>query len=186
MRSVDPRAIAIATDMLKTLTCVTGPAPIPTLDAFMEIQDTALKAFIARLRGEEDIYPMFLFVDPRGRHWSMMPTYEDKDIEWLTFKAAAFERGAVLYAVITSAWRSGSLTPEQFETYQREGWTPELLKHRIEVAEVVAGDRERTLMRDYKMIRANGIVRLEEIPALPEEQRIGRMFDMLVPRTAKH
>jgi len=183
---IDPRAIAIARDMLSTLKCVTGPATVPTLDQFMVMQDTALKAFIARLRGEEDIYPMFIFVDPLGRHWSMIPSYDDKDIEWLTFKATAFERSAVLYAVITSAWRSGSLTPEQFATYQREGWTPELLKHRIEVAEVLAGDRERTLMRDYQMHRENGIVRLEELPQPPDEQRIGRMFDMLVPNRAMH
>jgi hypothetical protein len=167
--------------------------PIPSLAEYTDEQERILRAMVAAMpEGQEDLPPMFCFVDAKGR-WASVPVAwrnaGEKDEAIAFFHDLLRSADAVLYAIIAASWQvildKNEPGHEELVALANKYGTghPRLLKRRAEIYSIVTGDSERSLITMLKVTR-NKAKRITKLDRLDVSQRSdnmlsGRMADLL-------
>jgi hypothetical protein len=139
---------------------ISDSGPIPSLNEYLDIHEQGMKAVVAQFKKpEDDIAPIFYFIDAKGGEHCVFPDYRDKNRDVAAFRAIMEDKGAVMYCLVTSAWMvkfpttDQAKAKEQMATFEREGSGGSLKHLRVEIAQVSAGDRNGTVTRMWQMHR---------------------------------
>lgn len=158
-----------------------------TLDEIMDCHVAAVKVQCSLVAPHEDI--IALLGAWRGGKLEKITVVElspDRKARWMMHDwAMQWLRvvGAEAYTYACAMWMSGLLSPDELKAHLVSGRGVADRDDRAEVIMCIAGDKDRTIHRDFDIIRVDGRICDLRERALPEGDTTGLFFDLLL--TAK-